>query len=179
MKNGSQHPCDWLRSVVERNRSHKPVGTFSVCSANSWVLEAAMHQARENTSVLCIESTSNQVNQFGGYTGMTPAQFADYIDSIAKRAGFPVTGILLGSDHLGPYPWRKEPAESALAKACELVRQTVLAGYSKIHLDASMACGDDPASAISRCTTAGNSCWRPMYRRRMLFSLSVRISDFR
>lgn len=138
-----QNRCDWLRSVVERNRAGEPVGTYSVCSANSWVLEAAMHQALDDDSVVCIESTSNQVNQFGGYTGLTPSLFVDFVHSIAKRTGFPAGRIVLGSDHLGPYPWRNEPAESAVGKACELVRATVTAGYNKIHLDASMACGDD------------------------------------
>jgi D-tagatose-1,6-bisphosphate aldolase subunit GatZ/KbaZ len=33
-----------------------------------------------------------------------------------------------------------------MAKACELASQSVLAGYHKIHLDASMPCGDDPPS---------------------------------
>jgi D-tagatose-1,6-bisphosphate aldolase subunit GatZ/KbaZ len=60
--------------------------------------------------------------------------------------GFPEQRILLGSDHLGPYPWRNEASGTALAKACELVRDSVLAGYTKIHLDASMACADDAAN---------------------------------
>src|SRR5579864_5532028 len=143
MKSGTQNPCRWLRSVVERNRSNMAAGMYSVCSANAWVLEATMRQALKSESVLCIESTSNQVNQFGGYTGMMAAQFVRFVESIALRAGFPVQNILLGSDHLGPYPWRKEPAESAIRKACELARSCVTAGYFKIHLDASMACGDD------------------------------------
>ena len=116
---------------------------FSVCSANAWVIEAAMRQALEDETVLCIESTCNQVNQFGGYTGMTTSQFEKYIRSIAGRVGFSEERILLGSDHLGPYPWRGEPSKTALEKACELLRHSVLAGYSKIHLDASMACADD------------------------------------
>ena len=102
-----------------------------------------MRQALEDDSFLCIESTSNQVNQFGGYTGLTSAQFVDFVHSIATRTGFSLNRIVLGSDHLGPYPWRNEPAESAVGKACELVRSAVMAGYNKIHLDASMACGDD------------------------------------
>ena len=138
-----QNPRDWLRGLVKRNRANEPVGMYSVCSANSWVLEAAMHQALEDGSVLCIESTSNQVNQFGGYTGLTPSEFVAFVHSIAGHAGFPVNRLLLGSDHLGPYPWRSEPAEAAVGKACELVRASISAGYSKIHLDASMACGDD------------------------------------
>jgi D-tagatose-1,6-bisphosphate aldolase subunit GatZ/KbaZ len=145
-----QNPCGWLRSAVERNRANEPVGMYSVCSANSWVLEAAMQQALEDGSVLSIESTSNQVNQFGGYTGLTPSEFVAFVHLQGKRAGFPVDRILLGSDHLGPYPWRNEAAESAVGKACELVRASVIAGYSKIHLDASMACTDDvPNQALT------------------------------
>ena len=107
-----------------------------------------MRHALASDSMLCVESTSNQVNQFGGYTGLTPAQFAEYLSSIARRVGFPKEKILLGGDHLGPYPWRSEPGQTALAKAAELVGACVLAGYAKIHLDASMACADDAAAHI-------------------------------
>lgn len=144
MYSPGQDPCTWLRTIVDRNRRNDPVGIYSVCSANSWVLEATMRQAHEDRSFLCIESTSNQVNQFGGYTGLTPSQFRTFLRSIAGNTNFPLNRILLGSDHLGPYPWRNEPSESALDKACELVRASVIAGYSKIHLDASMACVGDP-----------------------------------
>lgn len=143
MTHSGQSACDLLRGVVDRNRAHDPVGMFSVCSANSWVLESAMYQALEDGTALCIESTSNQVNQFGGYTGLTPSQFVSFIHSIAERTGLSVKRILLGSDHLGPYPWRNETADAAIGKARELVRASVMAGYSKVHLDASMACADD------------------------------------
>ena len=113
-----------------------------------------MRQALQDESLLCIESTSNQVNQFGGYTGMTPAQFRDYVVAIARKVAFPSERILLGGDHLGPYPWRSEPGQSALQKARTLVRDCVLAGYSKIHLDASMACADDAGGQIGEETVA-------------------------
>jgi D-tagatose-1,6-bisphosphate aldolase subunit GatZ/KbaZ len=67
---------------------------------------------------------------------------------MADRAGFPRERLILGGDHLGPYPWRQEAAGAATEKASELVRQCVRAGYAKIHLDASMRCGDDPAGAL-------------------------------
>ncbi len=133
----------WLQHVVQRNRRNEPVGVCSVCSANPWVIEAAMCQAIQDQSMVCIESTCNQVNQFGGYTGLTPPQFAAFVRSIAARVGFPEPRILFGGDHLGPYPWRSEPSHAALEKAAGLVRASVLAGYTKIHLDASMACADD------------------------------------
>jgi D-tagatose-1,6-bisphosphate aldolase subunit GatZ/KbaZ len=108
------------------------------------VIDAAVHQARENNAVLHVESTSSQVNQLGGYTGQTPGQFADSVHSAARRIGIASDRILLGGDHLGPFPWRGEASDRALEKARELVRACVLAGYVKIHLDASMACADDP-----------------------------------
>jgi D-tagatose-1,6-bisphosphate aldolase subunit GatZ/KbaZ len=138
----------WLRDIVDRNRKQEAVGLFSVCSAHPWVLQAAIQQALDDESMLCVESTSNQVNQFGGYTGLTPSQFADYTRSIAQREVFPSERILLGSDHLGPYPWRTEASRKALEKACALVRGCVLAGYIKIHLDASMGCADDATGQL-------------------------------
>jgi D-tagatose-1,6-bisphosphate aldolase subunit GatZ/KbaZ len=103
-----------------------------------------MRQALDNNSMLSIESTSNQVNPFGGYTGLTPIQFVTYLRSIAKEIGLEAERILIGSDHLGPYPWRAETSQVAMERACILARDCVLAGYMKIHLDASMSCGDDP-----------------------------------
>ena len=102
-----------------------------------------MQQAVEDQSVAHIESTSSQVNQWGGYTGQTPSQFAEFVHSAAQQAGLSRDRVLLGGDHLGPYPWREQAAESAMHHACDLVRACVLAGYKKIHLDASMACADD------------------------------------
>ena len=103
-----------------------------------------MRHAVDSDTMLSVESTSNQVNQFSGYTGMTPAGFVAFLGSLTEEAGLSVERILVGSDHLGPYPWRKEASESAMEKACVLARSCVLAGYTKIHLDASMSCGGDP-----------------------------------
>lgn len=139
---------EWVRRTTEDNRAGLAKGIFSVCSAHPAVLQAALHHARDHRSFVCIESTSNQVNQYGGYTGQTPAQFARYINSFAEDAGLEREHILLGGDHLGPYPWRNEPAQQAVEKGSELVRACVLAGYQKIHLDASMACADDTHQAL-------------------------------
>jgi D-tagatose-1,6-bisphosphate aldolase subunit GatZ/KbaZ len=133
-----------LQDLVLRNRVSGKGGVYAVCSAHPSVIEAAIHQALEDDSVLLVESTSSQVNQLGGYIGQTPAQFADFVSSAARRLGLPGDRILLGGDHLGPFPWRTTASNRALKKAYELVRSCVLAGYGKIHLDASMACADDP-----------------------------------
>ncbi|MEN6608938.1 MAG: class II D-tagatose-bisphosphate aldolase, non-catalytic subunit, partial [Bryobacteraceae bacterium] len=127
-----------IQRIVAENRKGRALGITSVCSAHPWVLEAALAQALDDGAPALIESTSNQVNQFGGYTGMTPAQFADDLRSLADRMGLPSERVVLGGDHLGPYPWRKRPAGDAMEYAKKMVRDYVLAGYTKIHLDASM-----------------------------------------
>jgi D-tagatose-1,6-bisphosphate aldolase subunit GatZ/KbaZ len=133
-----------FKTIIDHNRRGQRLGTYAVCSAHPWVLESAIRKSLEDNSLLHIESTSSQVNQFGGYSGQTPRQFADTVHAAAQRAGLPADRVLLGGDHLGPYPWRRENSASAIEKGCELARQCVLAGYPKIHLDASMACAGDP-----------------------------------
>ncbi len=132
-----------LRDVLKQNRRSGSGGIYSVCSAHPWVIEAAIRQATEDNTIFLVESTSSQVNQDGGYTGQAPQAFADFIHSTARRAGLPGDQIVLGGDHLGPFPWRNRDASSAMEKSCALVRACVLAGYQKIHLDASMPCADD------------------------------------
>jgi len=140
-KNGNA--TDQLRELLAANRWSKSVGIYSICSANRFVLEAGMLQATRDDTLLLIESTSNQVNQFGGYTGQTPTQFADFVIQVAKVMKFPKERIVLGGDHLGPHVWRKEPAAAAMDKAKEMVVAYVRAGFTKIHLDTSMPCADD------------------------------------
>ncbi len=133
-----------LPEIVAAHKRGEPVGIYSVCSAHPFVLEAAVQQALDDGSPLLVESTSNQVNQEGGYTGMTPAGFRALVYSLADRLGLPSERVILGGDHLGPNPWQGQPAEGAMARARTLVRDCVLAGYVKIHLDASTRCADDP-----------------------------------
>jgi len=129
-----------------KNLRFEEKGISSICSANEYVLKASIKKAKKDESVLLIESTSNQVDQFGGYTGMTPDDFVHYVRNLAKSEDFPVDRLILGGDHLGPNAWQKEPAESAMEKACELIHQYVQAGYTKIHLDTSMRCKGDPGN---------------------------------
>jgi D-tagatose-1,6-bisphosphate aldolase subunit GatZ/KbaZ len=132
-----------LLDVLIRNRLSRTGGVYAVCSAHPSVIDAAIEQAIEDDSVLHVESTASQVNQMGGYTGLTPAQFAHSVHLAARRMGLPAERIRLGGDHLGPFPWRSAGGSRALANAGQLVRACVLAGYRKIHLDASAPCADD------------------------------------
>jgi D-tagatose-1,6-bisphosphate aldolase subunit GatZ/KbaZ len=104
-----------------------------------------MRQATADETHLLLEATSNQVNQAGGYTGMTPAMFRAYVQGIAAKLNFDVNRLILGGDHLGPNPWQNVNATEAMERSLEMVRLYVEAGFTKIHLDASMRCADDPA----------------------------------
>jgi D-tagatose-1,6-bisphosphate aldolase subunit GatZ/KbaZ len=136
-------PTEKLRDLLAANRRGRGLGIYSICSANRFVLESGMLQAARDESLLLIESTSNQVNQFGGYTGQTPADFAKFVFEVAAAMRFPRDRIVLGGDHLGPHVWRKETSSAAMEKAREMVVAYVRAGFTKIHLDASMPCADD------------------------------------
>jgi D-tagatose-1,6-bisphosphate aldolase subunit GatZ/KbaZ len=132
-----------LRQRLVDNSHGMPLGVYSVCSAHRTVIEAALRQAMEDSTFALIESTSNQVDQYGGYTGLTPEQFTAFVKSIAAFVGFPEDRIIFGGDHLGPNAWQNEKVASAMEKALVLVKRYVEAGYKKIHLDASMYCADD------------------------------------
>lgn len=133
-----------LQSLLAEHSTGRNVGLYSVCCSNEQVLRAAMHVALEHGTVLLVEATSNQVDQFGGYTGMTPPQYRDYVQALADEEGFPRERLVLGGDHLGPNAWQKQPANEAMAHARVLIDAYVAAGFHKIHLDCSMSCADDP-----------------------------------
>jgi D-tagatose-1,6-bisphosphate aldolase subunit GatZ/KbaZ len=149
-----------LRNIVERNRLGEQVGIYSVCSANRFVLEAAMLEAKENNLPLLIEATCNQVNQDGGYTNMTPADFKVYVAEVAKSVNYDTGQLILGGDHLGPNPWKHLSSADAMKKAMILVEDYVKAGFTKIHLDASMSCADDevPLSSETIAKRAAIMC---------------------
>ncbi len=147
-------PASWLQDVLRRNRRSGKRGSYAVCSAHPHVIAAAIQQSLEDDSFLHLESTSSQVNQFGGYIGQTPQQFAQDVRSAAQSSGLHPERVLFGGDHLGPFPWKHEPSSTALEKAGGLVRDCVLAGYVKIHLDASMPCADDQIAAFTEDTVA-------------------------
>jgi D-tagatose-bisphosphate aldolase class II non-catalytic subunit len=134
-------------------RAKRPLlGITSICSAHPLVIEAAFRQAIADDAPVLIEATCNQVNQDGGYTGMTPADFRRLTEGIARDRGFDVSQLILGGDHLGPNPWKSLPAEAAMAKAETMVEAFVAAGFGKIHLDCSMGCAGEPIALADAVT---------------------------
>lgn len=134
---------DILRDMLTDRKKGINCGIASFCTANELAIEACMQQAQKKGEPVLIEATANQVNQFGGYTGMKPADFRDFVYEIADKTGYPRENIILGGDHLGPLTWSSETEESAMEKSKELVRLFVLAGFKKIHLDTSMRLAED------------------------------------
>lgn len=133
-----------MKDIITRHKAGEDLGICSVCSAHLLVIEAALRFDLHTDNKVLIEATSNQVNQFGGYTGMKPADFRDFVLKIAKEVGFPHERLIPGGDHLGPNCWQNEPADAAMEKSIALIKAYIAAGFSKIHLDASMSCADDP-----------------------------------
>lgn len=133
-----------IRDMVTKRQLGIHCGIPSFCCANKLVIEAILEQAKRFDDTVLIEATSNQVNQYGGYTNMRPKDFRNFVYQIADKIEFSRDKIVLGGDHLGPLPWADLPAKEAMEKAKELVSLTVASGYTKIHLDTSMKLADDP-----------------------------------
>jgi D-tagatose-1,6-bisphosphate aldolase subunit GatZ/KbaZ len=135
----------YLDEIVAAQKRGDVKGIASICSAHPWVMKAAMQQ---KSGSLLIEATCNQVNQFGGYTRMTPIDFVRYVHGIANENKFSTENLILGGDHLGPNVWQNEPADSAMRKSTVMIRDYLQAGFVKIHLDCSMKLGDDLESTL-------------------------------
>lgn len=151
---GRHRALDQMLGILGDNRKGDPVGLYSACSSHPLVLESVMRQAARDDSVLLVEATANQVNQFGGYTGMQPGDYPAFVHHIADAVGLPRERLILGGDHLGPLCWTGEPAQRAMELAGELVAAYARAGFLKIHLDASMACADDVAPLTDEIVAA-------------------------
>lgn len=134
---------NYLKNIVESQKKGIHTGCYSACTANKWVIEAVLEKAKELNSFAVIEATANQVNQFGGYTGMKPEDYKNMVFQIAEEVGFEKSRIVLGGDHLGPLVWQKEEPDVAMKYSCQLIDEYIMAGYTKIHIDTSMRLSGD------------------------------------
>ncbi|MDM9648638.1 D-tagatose-bisphosphate aldolase, class II, non-catalytic subunit [Rhizobium sp. S163] len=136
----------YLTDIAQWRHGSGVKGIPSICSAHPLVIEASMLHALKQGAHLLVEATCNQVNQDGGYTGMTPADFRAFVEKIAASTGFPLEKLILGGDHLGPNPWKSLPADKAMAKASTMIEAFAKAGFTKLHLDTSMGCAGEPVA---------------------------------
>ncbi|MGL4524755.1 MAG: class II D-tagatose-bisphosphate aldolase non-catalytic subunit [Spirochaetia bacterium] len=134
-----------IDSIVKQNKEKGQGALICICSAHPDVLRAAFSFLKKHPDAnFSIESTVQQVNQEGGYTGMTPDQYVQNVMGYAQEFGITKERFILAGDHLGPNVWRNLPATQAMEKCLVLIEQYVKAGYKKLHLDPSMGCADDP-----------------------------------
>ena len=145
------HP---LLAIPDAYHSGGRQGITSVCSAHPVGIEAALRLGREQDKAVLIEATCNQVNQEGGYTGMTPRDFRGFVEGIAANVGFDASKLILGGDHLGPNPWKHLPANEAMAKADAMIAAYSEAGFTKLHLDTSMGCAGEAVALADEETAA-------------------------
>ena len=141
-----KHP---MQEMMEKRRQGIKCGIPSYCSANELVLETALRRAKLLNQPVLIEATANQVNQYGGYTGMLPKDFYKLVLDMAEKIGVPENQVILAGDHLGPLTWQNLPEAEAMEKSIELVYQYTRAGFTKIHLDTSMKVADDAEGLLS------------------------------
>ena len=76
------------RHLIAATGQASRVGIAAWCTAHPETL--ARHPApayRDDDAPVLIEATCNQVNQDGGYTGMTPADFRRFVEGIAPAQG--------------------------------------------------------------------------------------------
>ena len=140
------HP---IQEFIARHKAGGHAGIFSNCSANEYVLRAVMRRCKSGGVPALIEATANQVDQNGGYTGMTPKEFYAWCLALAKREGIDESALILGGDHLGPLTWKGQNESEAMKNADRLVYEYVLAGFTKIHIDTSMhLASDDPGKRL-------------------------------
>ncbi len=115
----------------------------SFCTSNIEVLKIIILYCKRKKLPCLVESTSNQVNQYGGYSGKTPQEFYNDIKKILKQNNFSFKNFYMGGDHLGPLPWKKKNKKTAMNNSVQLINKCLDSNYSKIHVDTSIKCIND------------------------------------
>ena len=133
-----------LRRLLDRvqeltAQGHKPMTLLAVCPNSPAVIKAAFRAAKRNNAPIMFAATLNQVDNDGGYTGMTQKDFVRVMRVEAKRNNY--TGPYIAAiDHGGPWlkyiqtleMWPYEKAMDGVKKSYEAA---LLAGYELIHVD--------------------------------------------
>ena len=132
-----------LKEILLQRKESTIKGVYSACTSNDMVLKACIIKAKKTNTPLVIEATANQVDQYGGYTGMKPIDFKNMVKNLCEEIGYDFNQVILGGDHLGPLTFVKYDEEKAMDEAKELIKQYVLAGFTKIHIDTSMKISSD------------------------------------
>ena len=112
---------------------------FAACPNSSAVIKAALKSAKRNNAPIKFAATLNQVDNDGGYTGMTQNSFVQTIAQNARAYNVQVP-IIIAIDHGGPWLKDKHARENwSFAKSMQAVKDSfeaaIEAGYDLIHVD--------------------------------------------
>lgn len=96
------------------------------------VIPGIMRAAEDLDAVVCFELAKSESNLKGGYTGMTPAQYADAVFGYAEQIGFSKPFFIHG-DHVTT----KSPDPAVVGESRDLIKAQLEAGYTSVAVDAS------------------------------------------
>lgn len=112
---------------------------LAVCPNSEAVARAAVIAAGEVNAPMLFAATLNQVDIDGGYTGWTPAQLVEYLDTTAQRYGID-TPLIACLDHGGP--WLKDKhatlglsLDETMTAVKDSLEACIRAGYGLLHID--------------------------------------------
>lgn len=112
---------------------------LAVCPNSEAVARAALIAAGEVNAPILYAATLNQVDTDGGYTGWTPEQLVEYLNSTASAYGIH-TPIIACLDHGGP--WLKDKhatlglsLDETMASVKTSLEACIRAGYGLLHID--------------------------------------------
>ena len=91
-----------LKQIVVKQKEGKPVGIYSCCSANDYVIEAALECVKRDDSCVLIEATANQVDQNGAWSAAAAVAYMDTILAEYSEAnGNMVELVIANNDDMG------------------------------------------------------------------------------
>lgn len=130
-----------ILEVMEQRKAATgiPMTLFAACPNSLSVIKASFRAAKRNNSPIYFATTLNQVDNDGGYTGMTQAEFTKILAREAAAVNY--TGpYVVAIDHGGPWLKDKQTLEKyTLEQAMDGVKKSyeaaILAGYDLIHVD--------------------------------------------
>jgi fructose-bisphosphate aldolase class II len=96
------------------------------------VIPGIMRAAQDLDAVVCYELAKSESDLKGGYTGMTPAQYADVIFGYAEAVKLTKPFFIHG-DHVTT----KSPDPAVVGNSRDLIKAQLEAGYTSVAIDAS------------------------------------------
>lgn len=129
-----------LRKMKELEKVEgRPSTLFAACPNSETVIKAALRSAKRANAPIKFAATLNQVDEDGGYTGLTQSEFVEMVKIEAEAISYEGL-IIVALDHGGPWlkdqhsieNWSLEETMTAVKKSLEAA---IDAGYDFLHID--------------------------------------------